>query len=471
MQRRLRPAYLAKWIADPKSIHPTTDMPRVLHGPDVDQQAADVAAYLSADAPSEPPTVPATPAAIARGGRLFTSLGCVACHVAPAADDSDPTLHRISLNYVKAKFRPEGLAEWLRAPEAHFAWVKMPNFHLSDGEVSALSAWLVSRCKDDALPPAPAGDAGRGKALFASAGCMSCHASRDNATPAAASAVDLARADWNRGCTADKVTAVHAVDYAFAPEQVAALRTFTATDWKPTLAHDAPADFAARQMTAVRCNACHHIDGVDSAWLNLEPEITALEATLPPRGPDEKEPEGDQSPPPLTWAGEKLRTTWAASFIGGHVPYKPRSWVVARMPSYASRAAGLAAGLAQQHGIGSDDAVVVPADAQHAEIGRDLTGQTRFGCVKCHAAAGQAAIAPFEAFAPNLAHVTDRLRHDYYARWMRNPQVYLPGTKMPTFGNGEGKTPYKEILGGDAAAEYEAIWSYLLGGEKIVPAQ
>jgi hypothetical protein len=62
------------------------------------------------------------------------------------------------------------------------------------------------------------------------------------------------------------------------------------------------------------------------------------------------------------------------------------------------------------------------------------------------------------------------LRHDYYQRWMRNPQVYLHGTKMPSFGNAEGKTPYKDVLGGDAAAEYGAIWQYLQAGEKIVPA-
>ncbi len=140
------------------------------------------------------------------------------------------------------------------------------------------------------------------------------------------------------------------------------------------------------------------------------------------------------------------------------------------MPAFASRADGLAAGLAEQHGCPSTDEPRPPADPAAADVGRGLTGQTSFGCVKCHAVGAQAAIAPFEAFAPNFAHVTDRLRHDYYRRWMRNPQAYLPGTKMPTFGNAEGKTPYKDVLGGDAAAEYEAIWQYLLAGDRIVPA-
>ena len=36
--------------------------------------------------------------------------------------------------------------------------------------------------------------------------------------------------------------------------------------------------------------------------------------------------------PPLTWFGEKLRTEWMASFIAGKVEYKPRTWLVGRMP-------------------------------------------------------------------------------------------------------------------------------------------
>jgi cbb3-type cytochrome oxidase cytochrome c subunit len=91
--------------------------------------------------------------------------------------------------------------------------------------------------------------------------------------------------------------------------------------------------------------------------------------------------------------------------------------------------------------------------------------------VKCHSAGDQAAIAPFEAYAPNLAHVSDRLRHEYFTHWMRNPQYYLPGTKMPSFADADGNTAYRDILGGDAARQYEAIWNYLLAGEKIAPAQ
>ena len=456
---RLRPAWLAAWIANPRSLRPKATMPRVLGDP---KDAADVAAYLSADAPPEPP---APAGDVAKGARLFTGLGCVSCHVAPGVEDSDASLDRVPLKNVKAKFRPDALAAFLRQPEAHYAWVKMPNFHLAEPEVANLASWLISRCRDDAVPPVPAGDAAHGKAVFASAGCINCHTST-----AAPAAVDLARADWTRGCVASDPKSIgKGVDYGFAPEQLEALRAVAAIDWKPTLTRDPASDFAVRQMVAERCNACHKMDGADSVWSNLDTEVTAIEAGLPPRAADDPEPTGDQSPPPLTWAGEKLRPSWAAAFIGGKVAYKPRPWIFARMPSFASRAAGLAAGMAEQHGCPAVDDARAPADPRLADIGRNLTAQSSFGCVKCHGVAAQAAIAPFEAFAPNFSHVEGRLRHDYFRRWMRNPQVYLQGTKMPSFGNAEGRTPYRDVLGGDAAAEYEAVWNYLRAGEKIVP--
>ena len=42
------------------------------------------------------------------------------------------------------------------------------------------------------------------------------------------------------------------------------------------------------------------------------------------------------------------------------------------------------------------------------------------------------------------------------------------GTKMPTFADAEGKTAFKDILGGDATAQFEAIWQYLRAGRNII---
>jgi hypothetical protein len=64
-------------------------------------------------------------------------------------------------------------------------------------------------------------------------------------------------------------------------------------------------------------------------------------------------------------------------------------------------------------------------------------------------------------------HVTDRLRKDYYHRWMDNPLAWDPATKMPRFSDDDGKTPLRDTLEGDARKQYEAIWQYLLQGRNV----
>jgi cytochrome c551/c552 len=475
LQTRLNANWIAYWITNPKALRPTATMPRVFHEqpasaqPAVDQRAVDIAAYLTSKPQAVSVAMPAVDAnVLAHGARLFTGLGCVACHLAPGVEDSDPTLNRVPLKFVKEKFAPGELAVFLKKPEAHYAWIHMPNFHLTDDEATALSAWLESRCAGNALPKITlTANVAHGKKLFETSGCLSCHAV-EGSTPQPAASVDLAHANWTKGCASD---GGKGVDFGFNAEQQESLRALGATDWKPALDRDPLPEFAGRQMTALRCNASLSLDSDDSVWDNLDTEIGAIEQNLPPRPANDPPPHGDQSRPPLTWTGEKLRPSWMASFIAGRIPYKPRSWVFARMPSFASRAELLASGMALAHGCPVTDEVRPPVDPHLADIGRGLTAQTMFGCVKCHSCGDQPAIAPFEAFAPNFAHISDRLRHEYFTHWMRNPQHYLPGTKMPSFADADGNTAYKDIRGGAAAAQYEAIWQYLRAGEKIVPAQ
>jgi mono/diheme cytochrome c family protein len=471
IKTRLNTTWVANWINNPKALRPTATMPRLFHEREtLDDRAGDIAAYLTT---SDTPVTPASdPAILARGARLFTGLGCVGCHVAPGVTDSDPTLNRVPLKYVRAKFKPEALLDFISKPEAHYAWIKMPSFHLSKDEAISLGSWLLANCAPDALAPLTKNFNGdNGKILFETSGCLNCHAT-GNSQPIAPAATDFARADFTRGCVADDPSHIgKGVDFSLTDDQRQSIRAFVATDWKPMLQRDPAPEFTARQMTLLRCNACHSMDGRDNLWANLDTEISTIEQNLPPRPDNDPEPKGDQSRPPLTWTGEKLRPSWMTAFIAGEIPYKPRQWVFARMPAFASRAELLTKGLTLSHGCPTADEGRPAIDQNLADIGKALTGQTRFGCVKCHAVAEQAALAPFEAEAPNFSHVESRLRHEYFTHWMRNPQYYLPGTKMPSFADVNGQTPYKDVLNGDAAAEYEAIWNYLRAGEKIVPEQ
>ncbi len=115
-----------------------------------------------------------------------------------------------------------------------------------------------------------------------------------------------------------------------------------------SLARDAAPEFAERQVKALNCVACHKRDGSDDAWTDLQVETDTLLEGVPL---EEKDPDGLPYPaaqvrPSLTWIGEKLKPEWAAAFIAGKVPYKPRPYLRARMPAFPTRAEGLAAGLA-----------------------------------------------------------------------------------------------------------------------------
>lgn len=180
---------------------------------------------------------------------------------------------------------------------------------------------------------------------------------------------------------------------------------------------------------------------------------------------------GDQTRPTLTWVGEKLRPEWMGRFMAGEVAYKPRYWMRARMPAFDGTVAKqIAAGLALEHGMPARSVETAgvkegKSDPGLGEIGRKLVGRDGgLACVTCHSVVETRAANPFEAPAPNLLHVPERLTHDYYMRWMRKPMRFTPGTKMPQFSE-EGRSALKEILGGDSDRQFEAIWQYVLRGE------
>jgi mono/diheme cytochrome c family protein len=138
------------------------------------------------------------------------------------------------------------------------------------------------------------------------------------------------------------------------------------------------------------------------------------------------------------------------------------------MPTFRIRARGIAAGLAAEHGLAATTESYPAPDAALVPVGQKLAGTVGgFSCVQCHAVAGRPPLAPFEAPAVDFMHLTDRLRKDFYHRWMENPIAWDPTTKMPRFSDDEGKTPLRDALEGDAREQYEAVWQYLLQGKNV----
>jgi len=64
-----------------------------------------------------------------------------------------------------------------------------------------------------------------------------------------------------------------------------------------------------------------------------------------------------------------------------------------------------------------------------------------------------------------LTKMPERLRRDWFHRYMLNPQAVRIGTRMPAAWP-EGKTFYPDLLDGQTAKQIEAIWVYLSDGNR-----
>ncbi|MFO1051693.1 MAG: hypothetical protein U1F36_05730 [Planctomycetota bacterium] len=453
---RFEQATLARWIADPRSMRRHARMPRVLRGPDSEKEAADIAAFLvtlGADAP-----LPAIPGDALRGGVLWARLGCFTCHATDAKDQDA----WIELSHAAVMYRPAAIADFVARPAARDPFVRMPDLKLVGQEAADLEAFLRSR-----LPATgggrSSGDAAHGRELFAARGCANCHDAGVTSTLSARALGDVLRTGAGHGClSTEDASRGGAPDFGFAVGD-AILRALPVDVLLDSLRRDARAEFADRQIEERRCVACHQIGDRTSTWTTREDLVADL---LPKPEPVEGKVEVAQNRPPLTVVGEKLRIDWMTRFLRGAAP-SPRPWLHARMPRLSDPLAEpLARGLAARHGFGTDPASP-SIDRGQVGIGRGLIeAQGGFGCVNCHAVAGRPPAALFEVQGIDFARVAERLRPEYYASWMLDPTRYDAASKMPRFANEDLRTAL-EPLGGDARAQFGAIWQYLQGADEL----
>lgn len=461
---RYHEAWLAHWLNNPHDIRPGTPMPRVFPGApkegQVDQDAADIAAYLvSLGKPNDTqPNEELVPA----GAALFANLGCIACHQTPEFQGEDEH-NRVPLAHLKAKWQAPALQAYLKDPQALYQWTRMPNFRLTGEEAEQLTAYLLSGTQRE-FEPGPKGDPTRGGQLAVSVGCLNCHAGvPPMTTPKLA---DTLKSGWLNGCLApDEGSRGKAPDFKLTDSQREALLAFAASGFD-SLKQDNPVEFAHRQVRNLNCVACHSNDGQSSIWSSLEGEMIPLQMGAP-QPEEEGAPHATTATPTLTWFGEKLQPDWSAKFIAGGISYKPRPWIIGRMPGFGVHSEILAHGLALDHGYSATREPAPSINPDHVKEGEILLGENGgFNCTTCHGVGDRPPTAVFEAPGINLAYSAERMRHDYYLRWVLHPLRIDPETKMPKFADESGKTPLTDHFDGDAVKQYEAIWQYLHSQKK-----
>lgn len=430
--------WMVRWIQDPKALRPTAHMPKVLHGSKAREDAESIATFLmplKGETASPSKTEPNSDQ-ISAGKNLFESLHCVACH--NPNDGAEQDAKKISLKQVGAKFAGGSLATFLLKPDAHYSWIRMPNFKLSQTQAEQLAAYLISTAdKPATINFGTAVSIDEAKKLVQTAGCLNCHSSKLENQSSAKAMAKFTAEDWKKGCLAEKPdNASKAPQFAFTAEEREALQAFGATD-RSSLNRHVETEFAERQTRLLQCRECHgKFEGF----------------------------------PAFDVLGGKLQPEWAKKFISGEIAVKPRPWLDARMPVFHQRAESIAQGLAMSHGYPPQTPTEGPIDLEKAKIGQKLVSAAGgFSCVSCHSVGDFGATQVFESAGINLALTGSRLLHSYMHSWVRNPQLIDPTTKMPVYFDEEGKSPFADILEGDATKQIEAVWQYLRQGDKMPP--
>lgn len=461
------------------------------------REAQALAAWLNAWArkcnkdPQSPPEGPSAPAptskeenadaclAIERGSRLFHTVGCLACHSLSGLGQSGPESGG-PLDDVAAKRRPEFFAIWLKDPAAWNPQHRMPVFELAPQEVHDLAAFLAT-LRGAALahepgeqpadhphaqhrPDTSETDAAstdidpalvqQGERLYASRRCAACHWGPKSAAQVPVAIPAMPR--WEDSCLGEPNPQRSRPGYRLpAPLRAAVIEYYSQPPAAATAWHTPS---GADLLHEHRCLACHArgsrrgLSTQLSALLEAQPELASVGAVL--------------TPPSLDGVGDKLHTPWLAAAISRRGP-RLRPWLAVRMPRFRLADAeieALAEWLAAQDRLPAppppelDRQTAAQVDmAALEQAGRRLVTADGFGCTSCHPIGrSMPEGVSLVARGTDLSLVGERVRREWFARWVRNPLRLTPRIEMPAI-----ERPVPGVLDEHIETQLAAVWHVL----------
>jgi mono/diheme cytochrome c family protein len=511
--KRAYPGWIDAWLADPAKLRPHTTMPGLFANDEQGQAERYAVTKFLLSLSGGPALTPPPSSVIAandvkqsmeRGRVLYSVSGCAACHQEAKPkpkneeDDRDPLRpedhifglgaegpsSKYLLNAVGSKTRSEPLSAYLQNPLKTNPAGRMPNMNLNQQEATDLARYLC-RVTDDGvsaqMPPSPAlspldlgkklfpgddlGDdlaalkklpvekqwAELGHKLVVTKGCVDCHAIEQGGKPIkqAREFPGLARIREAglEGCLAARPVAGKVPVYHFEKTDPAAIEAFLKNGLVGA-GGPAPSYQARVTLRRFNCLNCHGRDGEGGIATDLADQMRLL---------SKAENADDVRPPLLTGIGHKSRTSWLKSVLTGGGRARP--WMQLRMPQYGEGNVGfLPEALAALEGSATDDSIhKVPLDGPKIQTGKLIVGKGGLGCISCHDIGG---VANTGTRGPDLATINQRVRYEWYERWMHQPLRIAPGTRMPQ-AFVEGKSTLSTVLGGNPKAQAEAMWAYL----------
>jgi len=507
--KRAYAGWIDAWLKDPKKLRPHTAMPQLFTADERGQaQRYAVVSFLSSlGGPMQTPKAPAgnpNPAkkSLENGAKLYLTAGCAACHgenpteAIPKKineeDETEPLKPEDSLfglgtasggqslytlGNLGSKTQAEALAKYLEDPLQTNPHGRMPKMMLSGTEAGDIAKFLCNSSDpaiSHSMPAEPKLDfdpaalvdpevfktvsklegqakwKAIGQVLVTTMGCTNCHAialGGKELPQLPALKLDAIRKMPGKGCASEKPeVAKQQADYRFDADQATALKMFLA-DGLTGSGSPSPIHATRTGIKRFNCLNCHNRDGEGGIDLALASKMKLNEKA---------ENADDVQPPRITGVGQKMRTSWMEEVLlkGG----RARPWMTLRMPQYGKENVGhLPASLPLLEGAVTDDAIG-KAEFTKAKIeaGRTLSGKNGLGCISCHDISGQAGGG---TRGPDLATTNQRVRYDWFVRWMHQPQRMVPGTKMPQVFL-DGQSLVKTVHDGDGDKQLESLWAY-----------
>lgn len=517
--KRAYPGWIYAWLDDPSKIRPHTTMPRSFAADDTGAaERYAVTQYLVSlagkplDVYRLPTIVPNDLAqSMDRGRVLYSVTGCAACHSDPLPrkkkdeeDDKEPlapadysyglgTLSgptpKYALGGLGGKTRPEALAAYLQDPLKTNPHGRMPNLNLSGPQALDVARYL-NRVPDENVTPGavpvpqvkPADllahvlpnvtDAERkkfgalkpdaqwaelGAKIVLTKGCVNCHVIEPGGKPVASVAtfpgLDAIKTAGAKGCLSAKPDPAKAPAYKLDPAERTAVAAFVQHGLTGA-GTPAPAYSARAALRRFNCLNCHQRDGEGGIPTELADQMRQLEKS---------ENADDVRPPVLTGVGHKTRTSWLKSVLTQSGRARP--WMQLRMPQYGEPNVGfLPDAMAALEGTTPDDKVhVVERTTAKITAGRAIVGKGGLGCVSCHDIGG---VANTGTRGPDLSTINQRVRYEWYERWLSQPLRMAPGTRMPQ-AFVDGKSTLTTTFDGAPKPQAEAMWAYLALGPSL----
>ncbi len=502
---RVSREWIGRLLDDPQKVKLGTTMPAVLAGLSNDEkQKAKLALIAFLGSLQKPfPEIRGTGARpvphefwkrgdLARGRQLYHRIGCVACHEADESYETvetkptplDQLLEELDAEELKelglssaarrvepvphgdltAKYSRQSLTFFLMDPHIVRPGGRMPNFQLTVGEASDLTAWLLRDQKtvplrfsqNDAKPDAKL--VADGRRLFRSLGCANCH-SAAGLTPIG-SAKELAQLNFNaaRSCTGKSAQGLP--HFPLDEKQLSAIKAGREGTDRIAFARSVNLPGVVQfHLLKQNCFACHERDKLGGIGRYRK-------AFFETYGHVDIGDEG-RLPPPLTNVGSKLQPAWMTKVLQGTGRVRPHMRI--RMPVFPLAEVGTLPALFSQTDFGQNkkqptEKTVFGGQANLAEAGRQLLDT---GCVQCHPLRTEALPG---VIGVDLAGIATRVQPKWFHDFLINPAALKPRTRMPTFFP-NGKSQNATILEGHTERQVAAMWAYLkdLNRQKLPP--